>query len=104
MKKREFCTPTPRWNQKAIGEWNDEVLGGTSERGVIEHFKEEVQEFLDDLNEKGEPAEAADIVILLMLRAKQKGYDLLGEVYKKMEINRRRTWLPPDKDGVRRHA
>jgi len=100
---KKFNVATQKWNQAAIGKWNAETFG-ESNTGIIGHFKEEVEEFLDDLDTPGEPMEAADIVILLMVRAERKGYDLLGSVYKKMEINRRRKWLPPDKEGIVRHA
>jgi hypothetical protein len=102
-KKKGFCTPTRKWNQEAIGEWNEETFGSDN-TGIIGHFKEEVKEFDEALDTPEEPEEAADMVILLMVRAHRKGYDLLGEVYKKMEINRKRKWLKPDKDGIVRHA
>ena len=102
-KRREFCTPTKKWNQKAIGDWNAETFG-ESNTGLMGHFKEEVKEFDDALDTPEEALEAADIVIILMTRAHRKGYDLLGSVYKKMEINRRRKWLPPDRQGIVRHA
>lgn len=91
------------WNQKAIGEWNEETFG-KSNTGLIGHFKEEVREFDEALDTPEESLEAADIVILLMIRAHREGYDLLGSVYTKMEINCRRKWLPPDKNGIVRHA
>lgn len=96
-KRKEFCSPTQKWNQKAIGEWNAETFG-ESNTGLMGHFKEEVSEFDDALDMSGEDLKAADLVITLMVRAHRKGYDLLGAVYKKMEINRRRKWQAPDKE------
>ena len=100
---REFEEPVHYWTQKNIAEWNDEMLGGTSLEGIIKHLKEEIGEFFDDLGTLDERPEAADIVILLMLYAKARGFDLLGEVDKKMGINVNRKWLPPDENGVIRH-
>lgn len=102
-KRKEFCAPTQKWNQTAIGEWNKETFG-ESNTGLIGHFKEEVKEFDEALDTPEEALEAADIVILLMVRAHRKGYDLLGSVYKKMEINRRRKWQKPNAQGIVHHA
>lgn len=103
MSKKGFSVATQKWNQEAIGKWNEETFG-ESNTGIIGHFMEEVQEFNDALDTPEEAMEAADLVILLMTRAHRRGYDLLGKVYQKMEINRRRTWQKPDKDGIVRHA
>lgn len=67
------------------------------------HFKEEVKEFDEAIDTPEEANEAADIVILLMSQAHRQGYDLLRAVDLKMSVNTRRTWLPPDKQGIVRH-
>lgn len=92
-----------KWDQEAIGKWNRDTFGKTN-TGLIGHFMEEVKEFDEALDTPEEAMEAADLVILLMARADRKGYDLLGAVYAKMEINRRRKWQKPDKKGIVRHA
>jgi hypothetical protein len=91
-----------KWNQESIGEWNEETFGGDN-TGIIGHFKEEVKEFDASIDTVEEPAEAADLVILLMVRAHRAGYDLMEAVQDKMEINALRKWLPPDEQGIVHH-
>jgi hypothetical protein len=91
-----------KWNQDTIGEWNNKVFGSDN-TGIIGHFMEEVKEFDASIDTADEPAEAADLVILLMVRAHRAGYDLMEEVADKMEINVLRKWLPPDENGIVRH-
>lgn len=48
------------------------------------------------------PAEAADVLITLLVLAGRRGFDLDSEVQKKMEKNRGRTWKPFG-DGTGQH-
>lgn len=80
--------------QTEIGEWGMETISG-----ILKHLHREVKE-LEETN-KGE--EAADCLILLFQHAHLCGYDLMIETFKKFDINKKRQWGKPDKDGVIEH-
>ena len=85
--------------QYEIGKWGEQTFGAGRPGPILAHFKKEVKELL----ENGEPSEAADCLILLFQHAYSTGYDLMDEVRKKMEINRKRRWGKPDSEGVIEH-
>jgi NTP pyrophosphatase (non-canonical NTP hydrolase) len=88
--------------QKEVGEWADATFNprrGNNRKAIIYHLIKEVGELL----ESEAPEEAADCFILLLHHAHTLGYDLLEEARKKMEINQRRKWGNPDKNGVVEH-
>lgn len=91
-----------RWNQAKIAAWDFEK-GSESMLGVLEHLREEFGEFNEAIGTFKEASEAADIVILLTIYAEKRGFVLLDEVDKKMDINAARKWLPPNNDGVVKH-
>jgi NTP pyrophosphatase (non-canonical NTP hydrolase) len=65
------------------------------------HLRKEVDELAEDTSD-GE--EMADCFILLLTLAEMAGVDLMAEAQRKMEINRKRKWGPPDADGVCFHV
>jgi hypothetical protein len=93
--------------QKEIGEWGDKTFNSQRKhqpedcaKGILNHLHKEYIELCRDLN--GE--EAADCFILLLHFAHLKGFDLLGEARKKMEINYKRIWGKPDAFGIIEHV
>lgn len=86
--------------QKVIGEWGDRTFGKSTVKSVLKHFEKEVKELL--VSKK--PVEAADCVLLLIHFAHKKKFSLYDEIVKKFEINRKRKWGKPDKDGVVEHV
>lgn len=94
--------------QEEVGKWGDEIFNPTNLDkiqfcvGRIEHFFREAIELrnspLRDL-----PEEVADCFHLLLHIAHIMDFDLLKAARKKLEINRKRKWGPPDKDGVIEH-
>lgn len=89
--------------QERVGEWGDATFGHEGEQsleGIVNHLEEEAEE----LGETHDPEEAADCLMLLFQHAHTKGYDLLEETEKKLEVNKDREWGEPDEDGVVRHV
>lgn len=69
----------------------------------LRHLKKEVQELLDNPDDK---MEWADCMLLLLDAARRKGYsidDLLSFCKEKLAINRKRTWEKQE-DGVFQHV
>lgn len=93
-------TDCPLTLQYDAGSWANQTFGKyQTVNGILNHLIKEVMEFLTTQ----EPDEAADIVLLLCQHAHEKGYDLLLEARKKHEINLKRKWGKPDKNGVIEH-
>lgn len=86
--------------QRVIGEWGDRTFKKSSVRSVLKHFEKEVKELLGSRK----PVEAADCVMLLIHFAHKKKFSLYDEIVKKFEINQKRKWGKPDKDGVVEHV
>ena len=87
-----------RENQRTINDWQDLMFPNATEQGVLNHLKEEFQEFTSSID----PYEAADVVILLYAWAKKRNIDLHTYIDAKMRINRDRDWNI-QKDGTGRH-
>jgi hypothetical protein len=85
--------------QTRIGEWGNATFPNGTPASVVAHLKKEVNE----LAESHDPEEAADCMILLLHHAHRCGYDLMTEADKKFEINKKRRWGLPDKEGIVEH-
>jgi hypothetical protein len=85
--------------QKAINAWQDKTFTHATPNSIMTHMVREVVE----LGEAHDPAEAADVAILLIAHAGKCGYNLWTEVVKKMEQNYQRKWQAPDAEGVVEH-
>lgn len=86
-----------RETQQTISEWAEETFGPVSSNArVAARANEEMAELLraltaDDSNPQA-ANEMADVLIPLFRLADRMGFDLLGEVDKKMAVNRAREW------------
>lgn len=99
--------PTIHWPQRAILSWARATFGWHSDQSIAIRGNKEMAELLSALsNNEMTPQEiameAADVTIFMMQIAESLGYDLLGLVDAKMDINEKRTWskLP---DGSHQH-
>jgi hypothetical protein len=90
--------------QAENGAWADETFGPSlSPDSTIAHLKKEVEELVAD---PSNVTEYADCMILLIDAARRVGITmdlLLDHCWAKLEINIRRKWGPPDKDGIIEH-
>lgn len=90
-----------------IHEWQTNTFPDSNPVAKIFHLQKETWELIDALNEgAGIHEEFADCFILLIGAAKAFGYtnqEILKVIRHKFEINKRRTWGTPDKDGVVKH-
>lgn len=86
--------------QEEIAAWAEKNFPQSTSSSVLKHFEKEAKELIDS----GDPVEAADCAMLLMHYARKKGFSLRDEIRKKFEINKKRTWGQPDKDGVVEHV
>ena len=92
--------------QLTIGDWARRTFPNQDESSIIAHLKKEVLELeatIPDKTLERSANETADCAILLFGFADLVGFDLLGEVIKKHEINKTRTWGEPDANGVIEH-
>ena len=90
--------------QQEIGEWSTKTFGPPRAQSKILHMQREVEELL---LKPGDIFEMADILILLLDIARTAGHsanDLVITVQEKMEINKKRNWGNPDKNGVVEHV
>jgi len=84
--------------QHAVSQWAERTFGPTSSNArVAARANEEMAELLrtlttDDGATGKAIEEAADVVIILFRLADRMGYDLLGEVRSKMQVNAQRVW------------
>lgn len=96
-----------KWPQRSILSWARSTFGWHSDQSIAIRGNKEMAELLSALsNNVMTPQEiameAADVTIFMMQIAESLGYDLLGLVDAKMDINEKRTWslLP---DGSHQH-
>jgi len=97
--------------QGEVATWQAETFPEATVESKIKHLEKEIFELDCARAEELEgriPAtsvleEAADCAMLLFGIAALEGGNLLGEVQKKLEINRGRKWGEPDEDGVVEH-
>lgn len=106
--------------QQEVGEWGDKTFNSKRDYnkqdctyGIYNHFVKEVKELklaikhsfsCDEPPQRTIEEETADCFILLLHLSFWYGFDLLKAARNKMEINRKRTWGEPDKDGVIEHV
>ncbi len=83
-----------------VNQWQTRFDNKASVSGLINHLKEEVAEF----TEEKDAEELADIFIILFHLCALLDIEPALEVYKKLEKNKERTWLPPDAEGKVKHA
>lgn len=89
------------WFLNEISGWCNSTFPLGTPQGTINHFKLELAELEES---PGDPHEIADLIILACAYAGIYGIDLDTAVREKMEINRKRTWAPPDENGVISHV
>jgi hypothetical protein len=80
--------------QERVYAWRSSVYGPkVNPFKVVEKAKEELEEYATAAwnGTQSEAEEAADIVIVLMGRAQELGYDLMAEVEKKFAVVEQRT-------------
>lgn len=85
--------------QSEIGHWQANTFKNQTTKGLINHLREEVEEF----SEEYDPEEAADCLILLLGIAHRRGFRLLYEANLKFKIIQKREWHEPDERGVINH-
>ncbi len=93
-----------------VTQWQKETFPKASLLSKIKHLQEELAELKDaiikDLHTQEIEHEFADCFTLLFGSASTFGMDfkdIISCIDSKMEINKKRTWGAPDKDGVVRH-
>lgn len=91
--------------------WQNETFPDKTSHSLMTHLKEELLELEEEINlsegyKTDKYLEFADCFLLLFALAESEGmdYPLIVKYIKiKMEINKKREWTSPDKDGVCRH-
>ena len=86
--------------QRAVGEWADATFPHATPSTIVAHLRDEV---LDELDPHADPSEAADCFLLLLHFAHKRGFDLAAAALDKLDVNRARSWSPPDERGVSTH-
>lgn len=98
---------TIRWPQRSILDWAKSQFGWHSPEKIAIRGNKEMAELLSALA-NNKPAfeiveECADVAVFLFQIAESLGYDLLGMVDMKMDINEKRTW-EIGSDGSHQHV
>ena len=92
-----------RWDlQEEVGNWAVQTFPKATTKSIIAHIKKEIKE-LEDASDDGLSEECADIYMMLLHIAHRQRFDLFLAAKNKLEINKRRKWGLPDKDGVVEH-
>ena len=89
--------------QSDIAAFTDSVFGDSYPVAKLHHLAEEVQELIEEPEDR---MEWADCMILLIDAAAKAGMsmdDLYSAVEDKMKINKKRKWGEPDENGVVKH-
>lgn len=96
--------------QHRIGEWADQVFPDRTVTETIgKLILEEIPEFLHGVNRHGELVgmdgdEYADLIILVLDVAYQRGIDVNEALRKKMQVNEARTWAKDPDTGHYHHV
>jgi hypothetical protein len=85
--------------QRMVGLWADRVMTESTNASICKHLQKEAKE----LTASYEPEEAADCFLILLHFAHRNKFDLLVKGKEKHEVNKRRKWGKPDKEGVVEH-
>ena len=91
------------WNE--ITEWQDKQFPEATVESKLKHLLVEVRDEL--LENHTDPLEYADAFMLLMGAADKAGLNLetvIIAIKEKMEINKKRKWGKPNKDGFQEHT
>lgn len=88
--------------QHEVGLWARKTFPGSTDMAKLKHLQKEVVELMEAHGDRRKE-EAADCLLILMHFAEAHGFSLLGAARDKHEINRKRRWGKPDKDGVIEH-
>jgi hypothetical protein len=90
--------------QDEVANWSDNTFGADRPAKIpLHHLAKEIDELIASPNDS---MEYADCLILLLDAYRMAGGtadELVELCYKKLEINRRRKWGLPDKNGVVEH-
>ena len=85
--------------QQEVREWAAGQFPTQTHESIITHLVREVKELQEDPT----PEEAADCFLLLLDLAEFRGFDLMNEGKRKLEICKTREWGEPDSAGVIEH-
>lgn len=89
--------------QDDIWEWAKKTFPKSKTENHLNHLLTEIEELKQDPKDI---LEYADCFIILLHVARQHGIsvDILRDAIKiKMDINKKRNWTKPDKDGAQHH-
>jgi NTP pyrophosphatase (non-canonical NTP hydrolase) len=93
---------------KEIDEWqrNHPQIGKATLGGALLKLEQEVAESCDAYGYRSEEelaVELADVFFLLVQCCHLSSTDLVGEIRRKLEINKARVWAEPAEDGTVSH-
>ena len=91
-----------------IIKWQNETFGRASTMSKMHHLLQEIIELVEAIrsNDPNKRLEFADCFLLLFGAAASDGmsyYEICQAINEKMEINKKRKWGEPDKNGVVNH-
>lgn len=94
--------------QDDIVAWLRETFPHSTKAGLIQHFQEEVNELVAELEAESPDLqnlqeECTDVMHFLYDIVGRYGFDVLEETRRKFAINQARTWAVSD-DGIVRHV
>jgi len=90
--------------QDDIADWSDATFGSNrSPAAPLHHLAKEVQELIAAPVDRMEYADCLTLLLDAYRMAGGSTDELVEACYEKLEINRRRKWGTPDKNGVVEH-
>jgi len=97
-----------------LGKWQIETFPSATSLSKLHHLKQETLELIEAINSSVIPCpgnvyvrrEYADCFMLLLGAATKDGFtanNIIEAIREKHEINKKRKWGKPDKNGVVKH-
>ena len=85
---------------KEIARWAAETFPDSTPDAKLAHLRREFRELEAA---PADPEEIADCIMILVHLGEGQGFDMEAELWRKLAINRARTWGKPDAEGVVEH-
>lgn len=90
--------------QDELGEWADATFGFRTPESLLAHLRTEIEEIIECPTDEHEWADALTLLTDSYRLATGNDTDkLLTACFEKLEINKGRSWHPPDEEGISRH-
>jgi hypothetical protein len=84
-------------------QWADKTFDKANINSILHHLRDELDEYFSPNADEHEIADCAQLMFHGVDKIIKDPY-IMEMVKEKLEINKKRVWLPPDERGVSYHA